>query len=154
MENIANIQKQSRCWTNLQIRIPFHWNRNIASMITIFFLIRKCQKPEATFPDKQNADAGYLITQLHPVAGWPLTSGIHVNKSQHQEKHEETADVLDYNYLQTIPPPKPSWDSDYSPGDYDDFLCPWPVSIDKCISDKCEIGKEHENPIRLVDSGK
>ena len=82
------------------------------------------EMPEATFPDKQNADAGYLITQLHPVAGWPLTSGIHVNKSQHQEKHEETADVLDYNYLQTIPPPKPSWDSDYSPGDYDDFLCP------------------------------
>ena len=82
------------------------------------------EMPEATFPDKQNADADYLITQLHPVAGWPLTSGIHVNKSQHQEKHEETAEVLDYNYLQTIPPPKPSWDSDYSPGDYDDFLCP------------------------------
>ena len=82
------------------------------------------EMPEATFPDKQNADADYLITQLHPVAGWPLTSGIHVNKSQHQEKHEETADVLDYNHLQTIPPPKPSWDSDYSPGDYDDFLCP------------------------------
>ena len=39
------------------------------------------EMPEATFPDKQNADAGYLITQLHPVAGWPLTSGIHVNKS-------------------------------------------------------------------------
>ena len=82
------------------------------------------EMPEAIFPDKQNADADYLITQLHPVAGWPLTSGIHVNKSQHQEKHEETAEVLDYNYLQTIPPPKPSWDSDYSPGDYDDFLCP------------------------------
>ena len=61
---------------------------------------------EATFPDKQNADAGYLITQLHPVAGWPLTSGIHVNKSQHQEKHEEIAKVLDYNHLQTIPPPQ------------------------------------------------
>ena len=44
---------------------------------------------EATFPDKQNADAGYLITQLHPVADWPLTSGIHVNKSQDQEKHKE-----------------------------------------------------------------
>ena len=84
------------------------------------------EMPEATFPDKQNADAGYLITQLHPVAGWPSTSGIHVNKSQHQEKYEETAEVLDYNHLQTIPPPKPSWDSDYSPGDYDDddFLCP------------------------------
>ena len=87
-----------------------------------FFLDQ--EMPEATFPDKQNADADYLITQLHPVAGWPLTSGIHVNKSQHQEKYEETADVLDYNHLQTIPPPKPSWDSDYSPGDYDDFLCP------------------------------
>ena len=84
------------------------------------------EMPEATFPDKQNADAGYLITQLHPVAGWPLTSGIHVNKSQLQEKYEEIAEVLDYNHLQTIPPPKPSWDSDYSPGDYDDddFLCP------------------------------
>ena len=82
------------------------------------------EMPEATFPDKQNADAGYLITQLHPVADWPLTSGIHVNKSQHQEKYEEIAEVLDYNHLQTIPPPKPSWDSDYSPGDYDDFLCP------------------------------
>ena len=84
------------------------------------------EMPEATFPDKQNADAGYLITQLHPVAGWPLTSGIHVNKSQHQEKHEEIAEGLDYNHLQTIPPPKPSWDSGCSPGDYndDDFLCP------------------------------
>ena len=82
------------------------------------------EMPEATFPDKQNADTGYLITQLHPVADWPLTSGIHVNKSQHQEKYEEIAEVLDYNHLQTIPPPKPSWDSDYSPGDYDDFLCP------------------------------
>ena len=83
------------------------------------------EMPEATFPDKQNADAGYLITQLHPVADWPLTSGIHVNKSQHQEKYEEIAEVLDYNHLHTIPPPKPSWDSDYSPGDYDDddFLC-------------------------------
>ena len=67
---------------------------------------------EATFPDKKNADAGYLITQSHPVAGWPLTSGIHVNKSQHQEEHEEIAEVLDYDHLQTIPPPKPSWDSD------------------------------------------
>ena len=82
------------------------------------------EMPEATFPDKQNADADYLITQLHPVAGWPLTSGIHVNKSQHQERYEEIAEVLDYNHLQTIPPPKPSWDSGCSPGDYDDFLCP------------------------------
>ena len=83
------------------------------------------EMPEATFPDKQNADAGYLITQLHPVADWPLTSGIHVNKSQHQEKYEEIAEVLDYNHLQTIPPPKPSWDSDDSLGNYDDddFLC-------------------------------
>ena len=83
------------------------------------------EMPEATFPDKQNADAGYLITQLHPVADWPLTSGIHVNKSQHQEKYEERAEVLDYNHLQTIPPPKPSWDSDDSLGNYDDddFLC-------------------------------
>ena len=64
------------------------------------------EMPEATFPDKQNADAGYLITQLHPVAGWPLTSGIHVNKSQLQEKYEEIAEVLDYNHLQTIPPPQ------------------------------------------------
>ena len=69
------------------------------------------EMPEATFPDKQNADAGYLITQLHPVAGWPLTSGIHVNKSQPQEKYEEIAEVLDYNYLQTILPPEPSWKS-------------------------------------------
>ena len=79
------------------------------------------EMPEATFPDQQNADADYLITQLHPVAGWPSTSGIHVNKSQHQEKHEEIAEVLDYNHLQTIPPPKPSWDSDCSLGDYDDM---------------------------------
>ena len=76
--------------------------------------------PEETFPDKQNADAGYLITQLHPVAGCPLTSGIHVNKSQHQEKYEEIAEVLDYNHLQTIPPPKPSWNSGYPLGDCDD----------------------------------
>ena len=69
------------------------------------------EMPEATFPDKQNADAGYLITQLHPVAGWPLTSGIHVNKSQLQEKYEEIAEVLDYNYLQTILPSEPSWKS-------------------------------------------
>ena len=67
---------------------------------------------EATFPDKQNVDTGYLITQFHPLADWPLTSGIHVNKSQHQEEHEEIAEVLDYDHLQTIPPPKPSWDSD------------------------------------------
>ena len=84
--------------------------------------------PEATFPDKQNADAGSLITQSHPVAGWPLTSGIHVNKSQHKEKHEEIAEILDYNYnhLQTTPPQKPSRDPGYPPGDYDDddFLCP------------------------------
>ena len=82
--------------------------------------------PEATFPNKQNADAGYLITQLHPVAGWPLTSGIHVNKSQHQKKYEKIAEVLDYHHLQTIPPPKPSWDSGCSLGNYDDddFLCP------------------------------
>ena len=81
---------------------------------------------EATFPDKQNADTGYLITQFHPVADWPLTSGIHVNKSQHQEKYEKIAEVLDYNHLQTIPPPKPSWDSGCSLGNYDDddFLCP------------------------------
>ena len=81
---------------------------------------------EATFPDKQNADTGYLITQLHPVADWLLTSGIHVNKSQHQEKYEEIAEVLDYDHVQTIPPPKPSRDSGYLPGDYDDddFLCP------------------------------
>ena len=63
---------------------------------------------EATLPDKQNADTGYLITQLHPVADWPLTSDIHVNKSQHQEEYEEIAEVLDYDHLQTIPPPKPS----------------------------------------------
>ena len=81
---------------------------------------------EATFPDKQNADTGYLITQFHPVADWPLTSGIHVNKSQHQETYEEIAEVLDYDHFQAIPPPKPSWDSDYLPGDYDNdnFLCP------------------------------
>ena len=72
------------------------------------------EMPEATFPDKQNADAGYLITQLHPVAGWPLTSGIHVNKSQDQEKYEQIAKVPDYNYLhnytspQTIPGNKSS----------------------------------------------
>ena len=88
------------------------------------------EMPEATFPDTQNADAGYLITQLHPVAGWPLTSGIHVNKSQHQEKHEEMAEILDYildydyNHLQTIPPQKPSRDSGYPLGDDDNFLCP------------------------------
>ena len=87
------------------------------------------EMPEATFPDTQNADAGYLITQLHPVAGWPLTSGIHVNKSKHQEKHEEIAEILDYildydyNHLQTIPPQKPSRDSGYPLGDDDDFLC-------------------------------
>ena len=75
---------------------------------------------EATFPDKQNADTGYLITQFHPVADWPLTSGIHVNKSQHQEKYEKIAEVLDYNHLQTIPPLKPSWDSGCSLGNYDD----------------------------------
>ena len=81
--------------------------------------------PEATFPDKQNADAGYLITQLHPVADWPLTNGIHVNKSQHQEKYAEIAEIL-YNHLQIIPPLKPSRDPGYPPGDYDDddFLCP------------------------------
>ena len=41
------------------------------------------EMPKATFPDKQNADAGYLIIQLHPVAGWPLTSGIYADKSKH-----------------------------------------------------------------------
>ena len=44
------------------------------------------------------------ITQLPSVSNQPPTSGIHVNKSQDQEKCEETAEVLDYDYLQTIPP--------------------------------------------------
>ena len=78
------------------------------------------EMPEATFPDKQNADAGYLITQLHPVADWPLTSGIHVNKSQDQEKHKEIIKGLDHDYLQTIDPPKPPRDSGYLPDDCDD----------------------------------
>ena len=75
--------------------------------------------PEETFSDKQDDDAGYLINQLHPVVDWPSTSGIHVNKSQHQEKYEEIAEVLDYNYLQTILLPKPSWDSGCPPGNCD-----------------------------------
>ena len=82
------------------------------------------EMPEATFPDKQNADAGYLITQLHPAVDWPLTSGIHVNKSQDQEKHKEIIKGLDHDYLQTIDPPKPPWDSGYPPDycDDDDFF--------------------------------
>ena len=61
--------------------------------------------PEETFPDRQNANVDCLITQLHPVVDWPSTSSIHVDKSQDQEKCEETAEVLDYDYLQTVPPP-------------------------------------------------
>ena len=60
--------------------------------------------PEATFPGRQNANADCLITQLHPVVDWLSTSGIHVNKSQDQEKYEEIAEVLAYNYLQPSPP--------------------------------------------------
>ena len=83
------------------------------------------EMPEATFPDRQNANADCLITQLHPVVDWPSTSSIHVDKSQDQEKCEETAEVLDYDYLQTIPPPRPSWDSGCPSGNFinDDFLC-------------------------------
>ena len=82
------------------------------------------EMPEETFPDRQNANADCLITQLHPVVDWLSTSGIHVNKSQDQEKYEEIAEVLDYDYLQPSPP-KPSWDSGYPPGNFinDDFLC-------------------------------
>ena len=82
------------------------------------------EMPEATFPDRQNANADCLITQLHPVVDWLSTSGIHVNKSQDQEKYEEIAEVLAYNYLQPSPP-KPSRDSGYPPGNFinDDFLC-------------------------------
>ena len=82
------------------------------------------EMPEATFPDRQNANADCLITQLHPVVDWPSTSGIHVNKSQDQEKYEEIAEVLAYNYLQPSPP-KPSRGSGYPPGNFinDDFLC-------------------------------
>ena len=83
------------------------------------------EMPETTFPDRQNANADCLITQLHPVVDWPSTSGIHVNKSQDQEKYEEIVAVLAYDYLQTLPPPKPSWDSGYPVGfcDGGDFLC-------------------------------
>ena len=62
------------------------------------------EMPEATFPDRQNANADCLITQLHPVVDWPSTSGIHVDKSQDQEKYEEIATVLAHNYLQPSPP--------------------------------------------------
>ena len=83
------------------------------------------EMPEETFPDRQNANVDCLITQLHPVVDWPSTSSIHVDKSQDQEKCEETAEVLDYDYLQTIPPPQPSWDSGCPSGNFinDDFLC-------------------------------
>ena len=84
------------------------------------------EMPEETFPDRQNANADCLITQLHPVVDWPSTSGIHVDKSQDQEKCEETVELLDYDYLQTVPPPpQPSWNSGYPLGycDGDDFLC-------------------------------
>ena len=82
------------------------------------------EMPEATFPDRQNANADCLITQLHPVVDWPSTSGIHVDKSQDQEKYEEIVAVLAYNYLQPSPP-KPSRGSGYPPGNFinDDFLC-------------------------------
>ena len=82
------------------------------------------EMPEATFPGRQNANADCLITQLHPVVDWPSTSGIHVNKSQDQEKYEEITEVLAYNYLQPSPP-KPSRGSGYPPGNFinDDFLC-------------------------------
>ena len=83
------------------------------------------EMPEATFPDRQNANVDCLITPLHPVVDWPSTSSIHVDKSQDQEKCEETAEVLDYDYLQTIPPPQPSWNSGCPSGNFinDDFLC-------------------------------
>ena len=83
------------------------------------------EMPEETFPDRQNANVDCLITPLHPVVDWPSTSSIHVDKSQDQEKCEETAEVLDYDYLQTIPPPQPSWDSGCPSGNFinDDFLC-------------------------------
>ena len=50
--------------------------------------------PEETFSDRQNTDAGYLITQWHPVAGRPSTNGIHINKSQNQKKYEEYAEYV------------------------------------------------------------
>ena len=83
------------------------------------------EMPGETFPDRQNANVDCLITPLHPVVDWPSTSSIHVDKSQDQEKCEETAEVLDYDYLQTIPPPQPSWDSGCPSGNFinDDFLC-------------------------------
>ena len=67
----------------------------------------------------------YTTSQLPSVSNQPPTSDIHVNKSQDQEKCEETAEVLDYDYLQTVPPPKPSWESDYPLDNFinDDFLC-------------------------------
>ena len=63
--------------------------------------------------------------------------------------------VLAYTYLQTLPPPKPSWDSGYpSDCDDDDFFLSEPVNINQCVSGKCEINKEHEDPVRLVESEK
>ena len=61
-----------------------------------------------------NPDDVSTTSQLPSVSNQPSTSGIHVNKSQDQEKCEEMDDVLAYDYLQTLPPPAPSWDSDYS----------------------------------------
>ena len=57
------------------------------------------EMPEAIFPDEQDADAGYVTSQLHPVVDWVLTSGIYVNKSQDQEKHKEIIKGFDHEYL-------------------------------------------------------
>ena len=57
------------------------------------------EMPEAIFPDEQDADAGYVTSQLHPVVDWALTSGVYVNKSQDQEKHKEIIKGLDHEYL-------------------------------------------------------
>ena len=81
------------------------------------------EMPEATFPDKQNADACYLTSQLHSAVDWPLTSGIYVNKSQDQEKqekHEEIIKELDDDYFQTRHPPQSLWEINYPSGDCDD----------------------------------
>ena len=84
------------------------------------------EMPEAIFPDKQDADACYLTSQLHSAVDWLLTSGIYVNKSQDQEKYEEIIKKLDDDYFQTSHPPQPFWEINYPSGDCDDddFLCP------------------------------
>ena len=94
-------------------------------------------------------------SQLPSVSNQPSISGIHVNKSQDQENVKKwTMFLLIIICKPCLPPHHPGTQVIILVIARTMIFLSEPVNINKCVSGKCEINKEHDNPVRLVESEK